>query len=246
MSLVVPRSARSNSFEPETLIRVLAYDRNLKARAGALVNLVVVYRSDQGEAGCVQPIRERLKGVNVSGLPVRVVAAPFTRTKDFEDVLASSKAAALYACEGLAQDAAGSISAVSRRLDILSFGSEASVRAGLSVGVVVRDQKKRLFINLDAARAEGARLAPELLRIAIELGSEGSAGQAAQPGELEINSPNVAGEVFVNGKKMGFAPIVVKQVAAGGAVIEVRVGGTVRRSKVVRVEPGKRTIIRFE
>lgn len=59
-------------------------------------------------------------------------------------------------------------------------------------------------------------------------------------GELYIQSPNVYGEVYVNGKKRGFPPLVVKNVPVGKARVEIRVQGETRRAKLVRVSEGER------
>lgn len=68
---------------------------------------------------------------------------------------------------------------------------------------------------------------------------------AAKYGEIQIESPNVYGEVWVNGVKVGYPPIVAKKIPAGSATIEVRVGGTARRSKVIEVLPDQRITVRL-
>lgn len=67
----------------------------------------------------------------------------------------------------------------------------------------------------------------------------------AATGELQIQSLNVYGEVFVNGKSVGFPPVVAKGLPASQATIEVRVDGSVRRKRVVDVVANKRTTVRI-
>ncbi len=69
--------------------------------------------------------------------------------------------------------------------------------------------------------------------------------KASEIGELLVQSPNVYGEIYVNGKSVGFPPMVVKGVLIGPAKIEIKVDGNVRRTKVVRVSANKRTTIRL-
>jgi serine/threonine protein kinase len=69
---------------------------------------------------------------------------------------------------------------------------------------------------------------------------------ASEIGEIEVFSPNVLGEVFVNGVSRGWPPVVVKNVPAGRARIEIRVDGATRRSKTITVQPSTRARVQFE
>lgn len=64
-------------------------------------------------------------------------------------------------------------------------------------------------------------------------------------GELQIISLNVYGEVFVNGKSVGFPPVVAKNLPAESTKIEIKVDGAVRRSRTVDVVAGKRTMVKI-
>jgi hypothetical protein len=62
-------------------------------------------------------------------------------------------------------------------------------------------------------------------------------------GELEVLSPNVFGEVWIDGRGYGYAPRVVRGLRAGNVRVEIRVDGVTRRSRVVNVpEQGRRTL----
>lgn len=65
-------------------------------------------------------------------------------------------------------------------------------------------------------------------------------------GELEVMSPNVVGEIYVDGVAHGWAPRVIKNVPVGRVHVEIRVDGVTRRSKHVSVQPSKRTLMRFD
>lgn len=64
-------------------------------------------------------------------------------------------------------------------------------------------------------------------------------------GELHIISPNAYGEVWINGKSVGFPPIVAKNLPVGTVTVEIRVDGAVRRSMTAKVDEGKRNTVRF-
>lgn len=65
-------------------------------------------------------------------------------------------------------------------------------------------------------------------------------------GRLEILSPNLHGEVWVDGeKKEGFPPLIVNRVPVGLHRIELRVDGKVLRRKAARVERDQVRTVRF-
>lgn len=69
---------------------------------------------------------------------------------------------------------------------------------------------------------------------------------AGAVGELEVVSPNVVGEIFIDGVARGWAPRVIKNVPVGAARVEIRVDGATRRSKKVTVQASKRSLVRFD
>lgn len=64
-------------------------------------------------------------------------------------------------------------------------------------------------------------------------------------GEVSVLSPNVYGEIWINGASYGYPPRVVKKLPVGRTVVEIRVQGAVRRKKTVQVERDTRTTLRF-
>jgi ABC-type amino acid transport substrate-binding protein len=68
-------------------------------------------------------------------------------------------------------------------------------------------------------------------------------GSGRPVGELLVMSPNAPGEVWVNGKRIGFPPAVAKRVPAGMATVEIRSDGQVRRKQSVMVESNKRATL---
>ncbi len=67
----------------------------------------------------------------------------------------------------------------------------------------------------------------------------------AGKGNLLIFS-EVYGDVFVNGRRVGYPPVEAREIPAGSAKVEVRRGGKVERSLNVKVVPGKRTQVRVK
>nr|WP_242593090.1 PEGA domain-containing protein [Corallococcus exiguus] len=68
----------------------------------------------------------------------------------------------------------------------------------------------------------------------------------AQRGDLEVTSPGLYGEVWINGRPYGFPPISAQALPSGPAKVEVRVNGEVKRRMTVEVEPGRSTRVRVK
>ncbi|MFP2929951.1 PEGA domain-containing protein, partial [Pyxidicoccus sp. 3LG] len=66
----------------------------------------------------------------------------------------------------------------------------------------------------------------------------------AQKGDLDVTSPSLYGEVWINNRPYGFPPIKALGLPAGTARVEVRVNGVVKRKMNVEVEPGRLTAVR--
>ncbi len=63
----------------------------------------------------------------------------------------------------------------------------------------------------------------------------------AQPerGGLDVTSPGLYAEVWINGRSYGFPPVAARNLPAGTAEVEVRVNGAVKRRAKVVVQPGQ-------
>jgi len=151
------------------LLRVLAYDRALPARAGDVATVAVAYRPGDraGEArrdALLEALREVAATFSVGELPVKVVAVPWS--PQFADRLRDTRASAVLVVGTLIEEAA-SISRITRREHLLSLTEDrAAVEAGLAVGLVHRGRRAGVIVNLAAARAEGADLDAALLAVA--------------------------------------------------------------------------------
>jgi hypothetical protein len=71
-----------------------------------------------------------------------------------------------------------------------------------------------------------------------------SVATAAARGDLNVTSPSLYGEVWINNRPYGFPPVLAQGLPAGPARVEVRVNGVVKRKMTVEVEPGRSTPVR--
>jgi hypothetical protein len=143
------------------LLRVLAYDRNLKQRAQATVTVVVLYRpgdrgSEERSAALVSAFEEVARAAVVGGLPVKVESLPYRDAPELEARLRAVHPVLAYVDPGLTP-AVPDIVKTSRRLGVLTAdGSRALVEAGVAVAVVAQTDRAGLIVNLKASRQEGA------------------------------------------------------------------------------------------
>jgi YfiR/HmsC-like len=152
------------------LLRVLAYDRNLQARAHGAVTVAVLFRpgdpgSEERRTALVAAFEDVSRDVVVAGLPVRVEAVPYRDAADLETRLDGLHAAIACVDPSLA-GATAEIAQVTRRRSVLTATSSRNlVEAGVAIGVVAQAGRAGLIVNLRAARQEGADLDASLLAV---------------------------------------------------------------------------------
>lgn len=171
-----PTVAAALEFGPKQvaglLLRVLAYDRNLKARTdGKVVQILILFQegnqdSEVQQLDMLNALEDVSRKINLATLPVKVSALPVTSVSALDARLATLRASALFVCTGLG-DSVSAISALCRKRSILTLTANTSyVKQGLGIGFSESDDRIQLVVNLPAARAEGADLDASLLRVA--------------------------------------------------------------------------------
>lgn len=150
------------------LIRALAYDRDLRKRAGDSVMLAVLYNPASGssvsEANSALTAFKALESLTVQGLRFRAVRLPYG--PDLSAKLAEDGIDAVFIVEGLSSELSALTEVTRRRKVVTLTTEEADIRRGAAIGVVLASGKPTLMVNLPASSAEGAQLSSDLLRIA--------------------------------------------------------------------------------
>ncbi len=171
------------------LLRVLAYDRNLRARAGASATVLVLYRAgdlgSESRRGALRTAFEEVaRDVVVSGLPVTVAELAYQNPAELEARVEALHPALVYVDRAL-EASVPEITRVTRGRGVLSAdGSRSMVEAGVSLAIVARSGRAAVLVNLPAARQEGADLDSALLAVADVLrGEGGSPGGPGRDGE---------------------------------------------------------------
>jgi hypothetical protein len=171
---LLPRLAHADQVSPDKqaviLARALAYDDNLRGRAGDSLVVAVIYKPGQGgsEGAADSMVRafKALEGVKVQNLPLRVVKLAYGGKDALHGAVSSQGIDAVYVCPGLEPDQGG-IRDESRRDHIITIAArEDQLNAGLSLGVFMFDGKTTITVNLPSSKEEGAAFSSELLRLA--------------------------------------------------------------------------------
>lgn len=150
------------------LLRALAYDRQLKARAGTAVSILLVEGQD-ADAACRElghELEVLARTFTVVGLPVRVRMEIVSDASALDARLTAESVSVLFVCDGSRLEAAA-VTSVARRLQVRTATSTSSrVYAGIGLGIVTRGTRLSVLVNLPAARAEGADFDASLLAVA--------------------------------------------------------------------------------
>lgn len=176
--LLAPRrDVRAAELPPKQLalltLRALSYDHRVKARSpdGKSITLLILYQegnpvSETLNSDLTLAMEELATAATLGGFLVRVASMSYDNPAALDAKLASLRPGALFICPGL-RDALPAITAATRRRAVLSFtNSGAYVKAGISIGLLLGEERPAVVVHLAAARAEGAELDVALLRIA--------------------------------------------------------------------------------
>jgi YfiR/HmsC-like len=151
------------------LLKILQFDKNFPARAGQEIVIGVVYQGRfRASARACEEMRKAARAADTERVAERhidIVEIDLERVK-LRDALDSLKVDVVYVAPLRATDIT-TITDVSRELNITTVtGNEEYVHQGLSVGLGVWQEKPRVFVNLEASRAEGADFSSRFLSLA--------------------------------------------------------------------------------
>jgi hypothetical protein len=174
--LLAPSRARADDvpvpvpLQIKLLAKVAGYDKNLRARAGDKVRVMVVAKPGDSDAQRVSELARATLAeyTEIGDLPVEVVAAPFTTGADLAKVVAQKKLAIVYVCPGLTRP---EIEGVGKALAGVSVLTAAATPANVTAGGIVLgfelvSGKPKLVVHLAQAKKQSVALSAEVLKLA--------------------------------------------------------------------------------
>jgi hypothetical protein len=145
-------------------LRILEYDRGLKAWAGASLTVGIVAKNgsdpDTAEYG------KALEGRSAQDLPLRVARHVYRDESTMAKWIKQEDVRLLY----LSSDFGGTAQTVLSLGNTLKLPSLTATRkhfkAGATMGIVVLENKPHILVNLDLSKTAGMNLDPKLLQLA--------------------------------------------------------------------------------
>jgi hypothetical protein len=174
--LVIASSARVTaedvsvpiSLQMELLLKVAAYDKNLRERARDRVRIAVVVRQDDPDSGrsAAQALKALSQAETIDGMPLDRVSTTYTDAATLARFIHEGNVAILYVTPGFRDT---EIEAIAQALDgvsVLSVGALAKyVPRGMVLGFDLVGGKPKLSVNLGRARRQKVELSSSVLKL---------------------------------------------------------------------------------
>lgn len=154
------------ALQADLVLKVASYDRNLRARAGANVRIVVAAKSTDEDARWSSQIRAALgRTETVAGLPHSEVTVTYTKAEDLAATCKSERAAIVIVSSSLVEESA-SLGRAFDNVDILSAAPDSEmVRRGAVLGFELASGKPKLFLNQGQASKQKVALSAEVMKL---------------------------------------------------------------------------------
>jgi hypothetical protein len=140
-------------------VRILEYDRGLKVWAGPAVTIGIVAKSKNGG----EDLSRALSGLDAHGVPIKIVQHSYKDAETLRAWIEQNAVRLVYVDSDVGNDASAVFS-VAQRLPTLVVTRDQFER-GATMGLVVKDGKPHILVNLSAARAARMDLDPKLLQL---------------------------------------------------------------------------------
>jgi hypothetical protein len=148
--------------------RLGAFDRNFKARAGPLANVLVLHRAGNAEstfegASLARALSELDK---IGDVPARVEDREFVDAEWVAQRCRTAGIAIVYLTVGLESDTRRIANALAG-VDVLTVGTSARhAENGAVVGFALEEARPKLVLNLKQAAAQNVKFKAEVLQLA--------------------------------------------------------------------------------
>jgi hypothetical protein len=154
--------------QAELVAKVASYDRNLPARAGDRVHvLIVVKPKDDASSRFAKHMESALGGVDkIGGLPHDEATAPYAGARALAETCKAKRIAIVYLAPGLGEEVAA-IRAALEGVNVLSVAAVAGdVPKGIVLGFDLVSGKPKIVVHLAQAKRQDVQFKAELLKLA--------------------------------------------------------------------------------
>jgi hypothetical protein len=154
--------------QAELLAKVAAYDRNLPARAGDHVRVLVLDKSGDGaSAQIASQVRSALlEHESIGSLPIAVEMLTMARTLDLAGYCSKNHIAIIYLCPGFSASEMQAIGGALDGVDVLTAGGLVDyVGNGAVLGFDLVSGKPKLVFHAARAAKQNVSIRAEVLRL---------------------------------------------------------------------------------
>jgi hypothetical protein len=154
------------TLQAELVVKVAGYDKNLRARAGSSVRIVIASRSTDEDARWSAQVRAAFaRTETVGGLPHSEATVVYTKADDLAAACKMEHAAILIVSGSLLDESA-SIARAFDGIDILTAAPDSEMaRRGLVLGLELASGKPKLFLNQSHAIKQKVALSAEVMKL---------------------------------------------------------------------------------
>jgi hypothetical protein len=145
------------------VVRILEYDRALKAWAGTSLTVGIVAKDSHG--GAASEFAKALAGRDVQGMPIKVVEHTFHDGDALGGFLEQNGVRLVYVASDLAAHTSAVLSAGTTRKLPTFAPTRGQFDGGATLGLIVQDGRPRVLVNLPSCKASGMNLDPKLLEL---------------------------------------------------------------------------------
>ena len=156
------------ALQVELLAKVAAYDKNLPARAGGKVRVLVLRKSDDDDSARVarHAKRELEKKDTIAGLPSEVTSLAFADATELVRLIKSKHVAVVYVALGFSSAELGAIAKALEGVSVLTAGAAPKqVAGGIVLGFDLVGGKPKLLVNLKRAKKQSVELSSKVLKL---------------------------------------------------------------------------------
>ncbi|MFO0735659.1 MAG: YfiR/HmsC family protein [Labilithrix sp.] len=154
------------ALQADLVVKVASYDRNLRARAGSNVRVVIAARSTDEDARWSSQIRAALgRTETIAGLPHSEAQVTYTKPGDLASTCRNEHASILIVSSSLLEESA-SIGRAFDGIDILSAAPDSEMaRRGVVLAFELTSGKPKLFLNQSQATKQNVALSAEVMKL---------------------------------------------------------------------------------
>ena len=153
------------------ILTALTYDKNLETRANGELNIGILYfpESSQSkqEADLFAKTLEGFKDKKISGRSFNGILLAYADNGELSKKITEQKIDVIYIAQG-EKELIERVLKVTQSEKILSCCGKAEYvsSCGVTMAVGLKDQKPKLYLNLNSAKTEGADFSAKFLRVA--------------------------------------------------------------------------------